>query len=117
MVIFLEENNEVNKSKIKSQNRSRVKGQGSISKTNFAKAIRILREEMYRKGWLVIDEIGPLELEGGGFCEVLKEILSKREGKILLVVRETLLEKVKEYFRIEEAQLITDVTLIKKLPG
>lgn len=92
-------------------------GRFIFSKTNFTKAIRILREEMYRKGWLVIDEIGPLELDGGGFCEVLKEILAVREGKILLVVRETLLEKVKEYFRIGEAQLITDVTLIKKLPG
>jgi len=39
MVIFLEENNEVNKSKIKSQNRSRVKGQGSISETSLAISI------------------------------------------------------------------------------
>lgn len=36
---------------------------------------------MHKEGWLVIDEIGPLELSGEGFHDVLKEVLSNRSEK------------------------------------
>lgn len=72
----------------------------------FDKAGEVIRNEIHQEGWLVVDEIGPLELRGEGFCEVLKEVLETREGNVLLVVREGLVEKVKEEFKINNAIVI-----------
>ena len=63
-------------------------------------------------GWLVIDEIGPLELNGRGFCDVLKEVLSVRRGKILLVVREGMTDQVKEAFVLPHVICISSVSVI-----
>jgi nucleoside-triphosphatase THEP1 len=82
-------------------------GRFLFSKTNFNKAIQIIRDVIHKDGWLVMDEIGPLELRGEGFCDVLKEVLLRRKEKILLVVREGMAEKVKVYFSIRHAACIS----------
>jgi nucleoside-triphosphatase THEP1 len=89
-------------------------GRFIFSKTNFDKAIQILRDAMQSKKWLVIDEIGPLELRGEGFCTILKGILQNRgeEQIILLVVREGLAEKVKEYFDIKGTLIVNDISAL-----
>jgi nucleoside-triphosphatase THEP1 len=83
-------------------------GKFAFSKTSFDNAQQIIREATDKRGWLVIDEIGPLELKGEGFYNVLKEILqyNPTEQKILLVVRETMIEKVKELFELTDAIII-----------
>lgn len=43
---------------------------------------------------LVVDEVGPLELEGGGLWPALREALGRAGAKILLVVREGLVADV-----------------------
>ncbi len=43
------------------------------------------------EGLLVIDEVGPLELEGGGLWPALDEALRRRAGTTLLVAREGIL--------------------------
>ena len=73
-------------------------GRFRFSKNNFEKAIQTVLDAARSEGWLVIDEIGPLELRGEGFHDVLKEVLVQRKNKLLLVVREGLVEKVKEHF-------------------
>lgn len=88
-------------------------GRFLFSKTNFEKAIQIIRNAIHKDGWLVIDEIGPLELRGEGFHDVLKEVLMQREYKLLLVVREGLSQKVKEQFGIPDAVIINDMQQIK----
>jgi nucleoside-triphosphatase THEP1 len=87
-------------------------GRFVFSKTNFAKAVQILRTSMRRDGWLVIDEIGPMELKGEGFAAVLKEALANtnEKQKILLIVREGLVEKVKEYFKISNAVVLNTIS-------
>src|SRR5258705_7050710 len=80
-----------------------VVGRFVFSKAGFDKAIQIFRDAINKEGWLVIDEIGPLELKGQGFCDVLKEVLAQRNNKLLLVVREGLVQQVKEYFSIGTA--------------
>jgi nucleoside-triphosphatase THEP1 len=90
-------------------------GRFIFSKPGFDKAIQIIHDAVDKKGWLIIDEIGPMELRGEGFTEILKEILAIRKEKIVLVVREGLVEKVKEQFITQEAEIITDISLIKKL--
>lgn len=75
-------------------------GKFVFSKAAFDKAIQIIHNAITKEGWLIIDEIGPLELKGEGFCDVLKEVLIQRNNKLLLVLREGLLQPTKEYFGI-----------------
>ena len=43
---------------------------------------------------LVIDEIGPLELEGGGWAESLNELVKLPQFKMIWIVRKEILEEV-----------------------
>jgi nucleoside-triphosphatase THEP1 len=92
-----------------------VIGRFIFSKRGFHKAKQIIRDSIQKEGWLVIDEIGPLELEDAGFAEILKEILAagNEKQKILLVVREGLTDKVKEYFKLENAVVINNISVIR----
>jgi nucleoside-triphosphatase THEP1 len=87
-------------------------GQFTFSKTNFEKASQIIREGIDKKGWLVIDEIGPIELRGEGFSDVLKEVLEKRQHNTLLVIREkdNMVEKVKTHFGLTDCIPVTSVS-------
>lgn len=51
---------------------------------------------------VVIDELGPLELKGGGFCGVFKELLRSFEGDVFLVIRDYLMEEILMTFDIRE---------------
>jgi len=74
-------------------------GRYRFSKEAFGKAQNILRESKYGEGWLIIDEVGPLELRGEGFYEVIMELLQDANIKrnILFVVREG---KINECLRV-----------------
>lgn len=55
------------------------------------------------KELLIIDEIGPLELQGKGFAETLKTVLpSKSDFQLLLVIRENCVDEVLNYFGINK---------------
>lgn len=43
---------------------------------------------------LVVDEVGPLELAGGGVWRTLEEVISRPGLRVLLVVREDILDEV-----------------------
>ena len=73
-------------------------GRFLFSRSSFEKAIQVIRDAISEKGWLVVDEVGPLELRGDGFYAVLKEVLAARREKIVWVVRAGLAELVKECF-------------------
>ena len=89
-------------------------GKFKFSKKNFEKAIQIIKDSIYKQGWLIIDEIGPMELRGEGFHNVVNEVLQNRAGKILLVVRdkEDMIEKVKSYFNLPDVTVISNVAAI-----
>lgn len=42
---------------------------------------------------LIVDEVGPLELQGGGLWPALREIIFRSDMRSLLVVREDILER------------------------
>lgn len=55
--------------------------------------------------WLIVDEVGPLELDGKGLEPVITKIINEREcfpGKILFVVRENLLRDFLVHYKIED---------------
>jgi len=81
-------------------------GRFNFSKAGFDRAIRIIRQSLHEPGWLVIDEIGPLELKKEGFYTVIKDLLKNHPVQLLLVVREGLPEKVAELFEIKRFQVI-----------
>lgn len=86
-------------------------GRFVFSKKAFDWAVQIVRDGSGNDGWLVIDEIGPLELQGKGFFDVLRRVLGERQRqKLLLVVREDLAEKVKEHFGLSGAVVIRSVS-------
>lgn len=84
-------------------------GQYNFSKSSFEKASSIIKDAINNKGWLIIDEIGPLELRGEGFSLTLKEVLSTHTGNLLLVVREGLAEKVIAHFGIQNASVTSSI--------
>jgi nucleoside-triphosphatase THEP1 len=62
-------------------------------------------------GWLVIDEVGKLELAEKGFYPAVKKITEtyqndKRYGNLLLVVRDSLCEEVIRFFSLKDAQVV-----------
>ena len=54
---------------------------------------------------LIIDEIGPLELEGGGFAPVLTECVRGYTGNLVPVVRENLLDEVISAFGLGDFEI------------
>lgn len=57
--------------------------------------------------WLIVDEIGPLELKDQGFFQSLVNILTDPTINLLVVVRTSLLEEVKEKFSLQHARILS----------
>lgn len=79
-------------------------GKYRFSAAAFEKAITILRQASAdpTTQWLMIDEIGPLELKGEGFCKVLKDMLAEEKIiNIVLVARQTLETEIIKDFNIK----------------
>ena len=89
-------------------------GRFVFSKESFDKAIMVIHNSINKEGWLIIDEIGPIELRGEGLSNVVREVLASvnEKKKILLVVRERLVDKVKDYFQLDKAIVINNVSAI-----
>lgn len=91
-------------------------GRFTFSKNNFNRAIEIIQNARECKGWLVIDEIGPLELKGEGFHDILLELLPQRSSPLLLVIREGLVAQVQQQFGIQNGIILTPATLTAVIP-
>ncbi len=68
--------------------------------------------------WLVIDEIGPLELSGQGLEPIIRTIVAQayrqEHTRLILVVRKSLIRQVYTYFKLPEDQ--TKVIRMDDLP-
>ncbi|MCK4890306.1 MAG: hypothetical protein KAS97_10270 [Candidatus Aminicenantes bacterium] len=68
---------------------------------------------------IIIDEIGPLEMDGKGFALSLKKILGNRknlsETVLILVVREGMVEQITKHFNINEYSSVSSAGGIKSL--
>lgn len=83
-------------------------GQYRFSDAAFLLARQILDRAVQQfPAWLIIDEIGPLELAGQGFEPVAGKIIhqhlqSGATSNLLLVIRDTILQKAIEHYHITE---------------
>lgn len=75
-------------------------------RSGFDKAKKILRRDFKNElDFLVIDEIGPLELDGSGLEPVVSEILydiCKFKGNLILVIRDKILNDAVKKYNLEE---------------
>lgn len=80
-------------------------GKFKFSNQTFDWAKNILDDCMNKElEWLVIDEIGPLELEGKGLEPAVSKIINQVDmlnGNVLCVVRDSILEKFVKHYHLE----------------
>jgi nucleoside-triphosphatase THEP1 len=94
-------------------------GNYSFLKSSFAWARSELQVAMAKKpSYLIIDEIGPLELSGQGLepmvTTLLKDYERSSKNRVILVVRDHLIEKVISHFDLED-QVIIDQNFLSTL--
>jgi nucleoside-triphosphatase THEP1 len=101
----------------------------TVGKFHFKKAIfkeireiLLLEAKLLKPKWLIIDEIGGLEMQQGqGFEPAVSQLIAdyqhgEAHGKLLLVVRASLLKTAIKHYGLEGATIIqTDEELKKKL--
>jgi nucleoside-triphosphatase THEP1 len=90
-------------------------GRFVFSKASFERAKRVIAGGIGRPGFLVIDEVGPLEMRGEGFYTVVKEALQRQDAGqvIIFVVREGLVDRVKEFFMLTDVLVVRDIAEVK----
>lgn len=80
-----------------------------ICNYNFLKSVfdwgknELYKAYLQKPGWLIIDEIGPLELRGEALEPMVSKILNEQNSgntNIILVVRKILVEKVIEHYKL-----------------
>lgn len=77
-------------------------GKFVFSKNGFNKAIQIINAAICKtQAYILIDEIGPLELQGLGFASILKKALATKNITLILVVRDKLILEVINNFAID----------------
>lgn len=87
-------------------------GKFHFSKAGFQKARQIILSSDSNCDWLIIDEVGKLELEQETGLEpsissiIKKYKTGKSEGKLMLVVRDSLLEKCIDHYGLDDAEVI-----------
>ena len=104
----MEYNNETNDTSV-------AVGRYLFSSNAFQKASAILCNAT--SATIIIDEIGPLELNNQGFSDALKNILVKNYSNLLLVVRDSLVNNVINHFSIAKADVIYSIDNYKQNPN
>lgn len=90
-------------------------GKYTFSKMHFEKASSIVLNALQKpRGWLVVDEVGPLELQQKGFYKVVNVIVDNKNKELrkVLVVRSNLVDDVISFFKIGKAEIVTDLSAL-----
>jgi len=87
-------------------------GKFNFSSKSFEIINQLLINDMKRTdlNWIVIDEIGPLEMKGKGLNKALIHMLKNKKNvpmNILLVIRKKLLDEVINHYSIQDFDIIT----------
>ncbi len=82
-------------------------GRFTFYQSAFDLAYTIIEQSFLKDpNWLIIDEVGPLELQKKGFHPILKQIIpaylaGTKKGNLTLVIREGLVQEVCGFYGIE----------------
>ncbi len=91
-------------------------GRYSFSDRGFIRANGEIIESFQKYKNIIIDEIGPLELFGKGFYYSLKNILENKKSlnnkNLIIVIREGMIEKIVDYFNLENYSVVRKVSEI-----
>lgn len=92
-----------------------------VGKYNFSKAAFARVEEHVQQNFqvkeLIFDEIGPLEIRGEGFADLLKLTLEKYQGKLWIVLRSEIVREAIDTFQLDRFPIVMlDFDDLKK-PG
>ena len=91
---------------IKQQENLRKFGRFFIDDSAFQWADEKIMAKVASADYITIDEVGPLELEGGGFDKTIKKLLALRDKTLILVIRSALLEAVLKHYNIDILQTV-----------
>lgn len=92
-------------------------GRFVFSSGAFAWAEKVLGDAMNTDAEIiVVDEIGPLELQGKGFHNILQHLLQSKIKRLLLVVRSTKLEEVITAYDLHQHTIKIIADPVKELP-
>lgn len=79
----------------------------SFNKEGFDFAAKITNDAINKKvSRFYLDELGHLELKNQGFADILKKLLEEKID-LVLIIRESLIDKVVEHYEITEYKIIT----------
>ena len=81
-------------------------GRFTFSQAAFDTANAILQQPS-KSQYVIVDEIGPLELQNKGLYESIIFLLKENKSNLLLVVREKLVEAVIEFFKLQQVTILT----------
>jgi nucleoside-triphosphatase THEP1 len=96
-------------------------GRYHFLKSAFKRANNIIRGSLKRNksGYLIIDEIGKLELRSEGLhtsaCSAIKKTLHDKNLHLILVVRTSLLKEITQKYQINQYKLISKDSLPEQL--
>jgi nucleoside-triphosphatase THEP1 len=91
-------------------------GKYSFSAEAFNRAASILRSALnVQTGWLILDEIGSLEMRGQGFHDIICEMCSTdSQLKFIFVIRDSFLSDVLAFFRLRDyAEVVVNPPFMK----
>ncbi len=76
----------------------------------FEWAVQVIENAIHLKPeWLIIDEVGPLELDNKGLAPAIESVLgADTNSKIILVVRQNLLQAVINHYQLE-SNILTEL--------
>jgi len=84
---------------LKNDKSAEMIGPFAFSKEGLEFGYNILQSPQTHRAHLIfLDEFGPLELQGRGWCSDFEKLLECAQGILLLIVREELLEQVRQLY-------------------
>ncbi len=81
-------------------------GRHRFSMHAFKQANGIIQSALNKEGWLIVDEIGPLELQQKGLYMSVKKVLENGSHNIIFVIRDTILNDVVNFFSLDKSKII-----------
>lgn len=85
-------------------------GRFRFSKDAFHRANAVLQQTKNSK-YVVVDEIGPLELQQQGLYPSIQFLLAEKKSNLILIVREKIVDAVIDFFQLQQPIILNTISL------